>query len=59
MGGNDMTVYRGSDGGTYTDEDIWERLESDVWDVFCWSDETGLEVVHTKREELLFLQPVR
>lgn len=52
-----MSRYRGSDGRRYADRDIWERLESAAWRVCCWDEDTGLEVVETEAEELLFLVP--
>lgn len=53
-----MTDYWGSDGRGYADHEVWERLERGDWDVCCWDDQTGVEVVETDDEELLFLVPV-
>ena len=52
-----MTDYWGSDGHGYADQEVWERLEGGDWTVCCWDEETGLEVVETADEELLFLVP--
>lgn len=52
-----MTDYWGSDGRQYADREVWERLEQGEWRVCCWDDETGVEVVETGDEELLFLMP--
>lgn len=53
-----MTVYRGSDGRYYTDEDVWVRLENSSWNVCCWDTETGVEVMENDDHELVFLAPV-
>lgn len=53
-----MTVYRGSDGRYYSDEDVWVRLERESWRVFCWNTETGVEVMENDDGELVFLAPV-
>jgi len=52
-----MTEYSGSDGRTYTDEQIWERLEAGAWRVCCWDTESGTEWVVDAREDLLCLVP--
>ncbi|WP_255195069.1 hypothetical protein [Halorarius litoreus] len=52
-----MSDYRGSDGRCYGDRDVWERLEQGEWSVCCWDEETGLEVVETDDNDLLFLVP--
>lgn len=52
-----QTVYVGTDGRLYSDEDIWPRLETETWTVCCWDNETGREVVETEEGELLFLTP--
>lgn len=54
-----MTVYRGSDGRRYTDEDVWVHLENDRWNVFCWDTESGLEVMENSDGDLVFLDPIR
>lgn len=51
------TVYRGSDGRFYGDVDIWDRLESRTWAPCCWDEQTGVEWVETKDEQLLVLIP--
>lgn len=53
-----MSEYWGTDGRRYTDQEVWERLEQGAWSVCCWDEETGVEVVETEAEELLFLVPV-
>lgn len=53
-----MTDYWGSDGRGYADHEVWEQLERGDWTVCCWDDQTGVEVVETDDEELLFLVPV-
>ncbi|WP_255150969.1 hypothetical protein [Halorarius halobius] len=52
-----MDDYRGSDGRSYDEEDVWTRLERGEWSVCCFDPETGLEVVETADDELLFLTP--
>lgn len=52
-----MSDYWGSDGRRYADQEIWERLEGDRWQVCCWDEESGLEVVETADGDLLFLVP--
>ncbi|MFB6125246.1 MAG: hypothetical protein ABEJ59_04740 [Halanaeroarchaeum sp.] len=53
-----MTTYRGSDGRTYTDEEIWYRLETGAWRVCCWDAESGTEWVEANSATLLSLVPV-
>ena len=50
--------YDGSDGATYADTDIWERLESGAWTVCCYDAETGQEWMTTADGRLLHLDPV-
>ncbi|AFK20096.1 MULTISPECIES: hypothetical protein [Haloferax] len=47
-----------SDGQYYSDVQIWERLENDVWHVCCWDPEDGSEWVETNEGTLLHLVPV-
>ena len=53
-----MSDYWGTDGRRYADRDVWERLEQGEWTVCCWDEETGVEVVETPNEDLLFLVPI-
>ncbi|MFB6170843.1 MAG: hypothetical protein ABEJ06_06805 [Haloarculaceae archaeon] len=53
-----MTVYRGSDGGYYTDADVIHHLEREDWTVHSWEPVTGAEVFETADGERLKLQPV-
>lgn len=52
------TVYECSDGGYYSDVQVWERLESGTWRPCCWDADTGREWVENDEEELLLLDPV-
>lgn len=52
-----MTEYECTDGRTYTDEQIWERLESGAWRTCCWDTETGTEWVVDDTDDLLCLVP--
>ena len=53
-----MTVYRGSDGGYYTDADVIHHLERDDWEVVTWDPDSGTEVFATATRERLELEPV-
>ncbi|MFB6130453.1 MAG: hypothetical protein ABEJ28_06505 [Salinigranum sp.] len=53
-----MNRYRGSDGRRYTDDDLWEKLESETWRVCCWDTERKLQVFENDRDELVFLRPL-
>lgn len=53
-----MTVYRCSNGNVYTEEEIWEWLEADVWRPFCWDDQTGEEWMESSDGRILYLDPV-
>jgi hypothetical protein len=53
-----MHSYEGSDGRRYTDGTVWEKLETGEWRVFCWNEDTRLQVVETEDQEFLFLRPV-
>ena len=52
------TIYECSDGGYYSDVQVWERLESEAWRVCCWEAETGREWVENEDGELLMLDPI-
>ena len=52
-----MNRYDGSDGNRYTEDEVWARLESGSWRVFCWDTEARLQAFETEREELVFLRP--
>ena len=52
-----MKVYRGSD-DYYTDWQIADRIETDVWSVHGWDEESGEEMVITEDDEHLTLTPV-
>ena len=54
----ERSVYEGSDGERYSEQEIWRRLESEEWRVCCWDDSTGEEWVITPDEELLLLTPI-
>lgn len=52
------TVYLGSDGRCYTEDEVWQRYESGAWE-FCVGEEmTGQEIVRTDDGELLLLTPL-
>lgn len=52
-----MKVYRGSD-DYYTDWQIADRIETDVWSVHDWDEDSGEETVVTEDDERLTLTPV-
>nr|WP_241429861.1 hypothetical protein [Haloferax larsenii] len=52
------SFYACSDGRYYSDVQIWEHLERDIWHVCCWDSETGGEWMETDGGELLHLAPV-
>lgn len=52
------TIYQCSDGGYYSEVQVWERLEAGRWQPCCWEEDTGREWVETEAEELLLLDPV-
>lgn len=52
-----MKVYRGSD-NYYTDWQIADRIEADVWSVQDWDEDSGEETVITEDDEPLTLTPV-
>ncbi|WP_199174710.1 hypothetical protein [Halegenticoccus soli] len=52
-----MSVYEGSNGRYYTENDLWERFESGAWTPRMWETDTGREIVETEAEEVLMLAP--
>ena len=54
----DGTVYKSSKGEYFGDADVWDRLESGLWEPCCWCKETGKEWVETQQGDLLLLIPI-
>lgn len=54
----DGTIYQSNAGEYFGDAEVWERLESGVWEPFCWDVETGVEGVQTATHDLLILVPI-
>ena len=53
------TVYEGSNGQYYTDEQIIRKFENSEWVACMWElDEPCRELVETEAEELLMLTPL-
>lgn len=54
-----MSIYRGSDGRYFTDQDVCLRIESGDWRFGIWDESSGLELVETRNGEALMLEPIR
>ncbi|MFW5919039.1 MAG: hypothetical protein ACOCSF_02450 [Halanaeroarchaeum sp.] len=53
-----MKYYRCSDGETYSERDVWERMEAGVWRPCCWDTASGTEWMEAAEGRLLHLVPI-
>ncbi|WP_267639401.1 hypothetical protein [Haloarchaeobius amylolyticus] len=52
-----MSVFVASNGRYYTASEVVEKLEAGRWTSCLWDEDTGRELVETRRGEVLLLVP--
>ena len=52
------TVYVGSDGQCYTEDEVLERYESGGWEFCAAESESGQEIVRTESGDVVLLTPL-